>query len=300
MLGVHGREYIAQALGAGKPFLLYETPQAPHWVDTTVNGVATRLAIPDAPYRAAAVGMCSGVPGPNRGDKPPYVRRMNFTVDRGQAMCESQMRAIMTADDEFAATMQMLSDRNALANTLVIFTSDNGYMWAEHGRTEKFVPYEPSLRVPMLVRWPARVPSSTNSTRMVSNVDLLPTLLDAAGITRPAGSPPLDGESLLRPSTRTAVFAQYFADTANGQINGVPTVPTWRMVRQGGVKYVQTYSAAGAVTFREYYDFRADPAENTNLLADGVAGNDPPTTEITRLTNLLNALSRCAGAGCVR
>ena len=51
-------------------------------------------------------------------------------------MCESQLRAIMTADDEFGATMQLLSDRGALANTLVIFSADNGYMWGEHHSTE--------------------------------------------------------------------------------------------------------------------------------------------------------------------
>ena len=64
-------------------------------------------------------------------------------------MCQSQLRAIMSADDQFAATMQLLSDRGVLDNTLVIFSSDNGYNWGEHGRWEKFVPYEPTIRVPL-------------------------------------------------------------------------------------------------------------------------------------------------------
>lgn len=300
VLGNRGREYVNQGLASGKPFLLYETPQAPHWVDTTVNGVATRLAVPATKYASAAVAACAGVPEADRSDKPPYVRRMNHTTTQGQAMCQSQMRAIMTADDEFGATMQLLSDRGVLANTLVIFTSDNGYMWGEHGRTEKFVPYEPSIRVPLMVRWPGRIPAGTNTTRIVSYLDLLPTILEAAVYTPPAGSPVFDGQSLLQPGTRTAMYAEYYADVSNGQTNGVPTIDTWRMVRRGNVKYIQTYNAAGAVTFREYYNLANDRAENTNLLADGNTANDPPASEITSLTTLLNQFATCVGAACVK
>jgi arylsulfatase A-like enzyme len=300
MLGVRGREYVTQGLASGKPFLLYETPNAPHWANTTVNGVATKLAIPATNYASAPVAACAGVPESNRSDKPAYVRKWNFTTTQAQAMCQSQMRAIMTADDEFGATMQLLSDRGVLADTLVIFTSDNGYMWGEHGRSEKFVPYEPSIRVPLLVRWPSRFAAGTNSTRIVSYLDLLPTLLEAAVYTPPAGSPALDGESLLKPSTRTAMFAEYYADVANGQVNGVPLVDTWRMVRRGNVKYIQTYNSAGAVTFREYYNLTADPAENANLLSDGNAANDPPASEVASLTTLLNSFATCVGAACVK
>ena len=80
-----------------------------------------------------------------------------MTTAQGETMCQSQLRAIMTADDEFDATMRLLDQRGELANTLVIFSSDNGYMWSDHGRTEKFVPYEPSIRVPLLLRWPGHV-----------------------------------------------------------------------------------------------------------------------------------------------
>jgi arylsulfatase A-like enzyme len=299
MLGARGRDYVAQALTSDRPFLLYEAPQAPHWVNTTQDGVAVRLAVPDAPYADAAVGTCSGVPEADRADKPPYVRLTNISVARGQQMCQSQMRAIMSADDEFGATMRLLSDRGVLADTLVILTSDNGYNWGEHGRTEKFVPYEPSLRVPLMVRWPGHVGSGSDP-RLVSYLDLLPTILDAAEISLPAGAPALDGRSLLPPSTRTAMFSEYFADPANGTDDGVPSVDTWRMVRRGQVKYIQTYDAAGAVTFREYYDLATDRAENTNLLADGDPANDPPAAEVASLRTLLDTFATCAGTACVR
>jgi arylsulfatase A-like enzyme len=294
-LGNQGRGYITTALNQGRvPFLLYETPQAPHWSDTTVNGSPAKLAIPETKYASANVGTCSGVPESDRSDKPAYVRTMNFTTSQAQAMCQSQLRAIMSADDQFAATMQLLSDRGVLDNTLVIFSSDNGYNWGEHGRWEKFVPYEPSIRVPLWIRWPGHITPGTDTTRLVSYLDLLPTMLQAAGFTLPATAPRLDGQSLLQSGSRTTMYSEYYVDGAN------PNIPSWRMVRTATAKYVQTYNTSGAVIAREYYNLVNDPAENTNLLGDGSTANDPPATTITTLTNRLNAFRTCSGAACVQ
>jgi N-acetylglucosamine-6-sulfatase len=294
-LGVRGREYITQALKGTAPFLLYETPQAPHWVEVTEpDGTIVRRAVPDTKYATTPVGTCAGPAETDKSDKPPYIRNSKFTTSQAQVMCQSQIRAIMTADDEFSATMQLLSDRGVLNNTLVILTSDNGYMWGEHGRTEKFVVYDPSVRVPLFVRGPG-LSAGTNATRIVSQLDLLPTILATAGITLPVGAPALDGESLLGlgTGTRTAMYSEYFLDSSNG------TVPTQRMVRTSTVKYIQTYDATGAVTFREYYNLVADPAENLNLLGDASTANDPPATTVTALRNRLNAFAVCAGATCL-
>jgi N-acetylglucosamine-6-sulfatase len=294
-VGNRGRQYITSALSGTKPFLLYETPQAPHWVDiTNPNGTTSKLAVPDTQYATANIGTCSGVPEPDRSDKPAYVRTMNYTTAQGQAMCQSQLRAIMSADDQFAATMQLLSDRGVLDNTLVIFSSDNGYNWGEHGRWEKFVPYEPSIRVPLLVRWPGHVTAGTDTTRLTSYLDLMPTMLEAADFTLPATAPRLDGESLLQPSRRTTMYSEYYVDGAN------PNIPSWRLVRTATTKYIQTYNTSGTVIAREYYNLTADPAENTNLLGDSNAANDPPAATITTLTNRLNAFATCTGAACVQ
>jgi len=294
-LGVRGREYITQALDAGTPFLLYQTPQAPHWAAiTNPDGTVSRLAVPETKYRTTPVGTCSGVPEADRSDKPAYVRRMNFTTSQAQTFCASQLRAIMTADDQFGATMQLLNDRGVLADTLVIFTSDNGYMWGEHGRWEKFVPYEPSIRVPLWVRWPGHFAAGVDSARTVSYLDLLPTMLEAAGVTIPASAPRLDGQSLLAPSTRTVMYSEYYNDPAN------PDIPNWRMVRTATAKYVHTYNATGGIIAREYYNLVNDPAENTNLLGDANSANNPPASTITALTNQLNAFATCAGPACVK
>jgi arylsulfatase A-like enzyme len=295
-LGTRGREYVSAAVNAGRPFLLYETPQAPHWVDVKkADGTTTQLAVPSSTYASAPVASCQVVPEPDRRDKPAYVRRQNYSISQGQAMCASQMRAIMTADDEFAATMQLLQDKGVLDDTLVVLSSDNGYLWGEHGRWEKFTPYEPVMRVPIWLRWPGHVQAGTDTTRLVSLVDFLPTFLEAAGVPLPAGAPPLDGESLLAPSNRTMVYGEYYVDTKAN-----PNIPSWRMVRTRTAKLVLTRDATGAVIAREYYDLVNDPDELTNLLGDGNAANDPPASTITSMTSALTAFSTCTGAACVQ
>lgn len=294
-LGVRGREYITQALAGPAPFLLYEAPQAPHWVNVTTNGTTTQRAVPEAKYATAPVGTCAGVPEPDRSDKPAYVRNMNYTTAQGQTMCASQMRAIMSADDQFDATMQLLSSRGVLANTLVIVSSDNGFLWGEHGRWEKFTPYEPSIRTPLLVRLPGQIAAGTDNTRLVTLVDILPTVLAAAGITVPAAAPRLDGESLLAPSARTTVYAEYDVDESAN-----PNIPSWRMIRTRTVKYVHTYNAQGAIIAREYYNLTNDPNEHTNLLGDSSTANNPPAATLTDLASRLNAFATCVGAACVR
>ena len=79
--------------------------------DPHPDGTISKLAVPEPKYANAAVGACSGVPEADRSDKPAYVRTTNFTQAKAQLMCQSQLRALMSADDQFGATMQLLSDR---------------------------------------------------------------------------------------------------------------------------------------------------------------------------------------------
>jgi hypothetical protein len=106
-------------------------------------------------------------------------------------------------------------------------------------------------------------PAGFNTTRIVSQLDLLPTMLAAAVITLPAGSPVLDAELMLVAGTRTAMYSEYFLDSSNGN------VPRQRMVRTPTATYIQKYDATGAVT---------------------------PASEVTALRNRLNAFAGCARA----
>lgn len=293
-LGNVGRDYIADGLATGQPFMLYEATEAPHTVPVKqADGTSVDLAVPEPKYADAPVSSCVGTPEANRGDKPAYVRHTNVTAAEAQRLCESQIRSILSADDQFDRTMSLLQADGVLDDTLVIFSSDNGYNWGEHGRTAKFVPYDPSMRVPLLMRWPGHIAAGVDHTRLVSYIDVMPTILEAAGISVPASAPQLEGESLLEPSHRTMLLGEYSQDSANG------SVPTWKSVRTLTDKYVETYDASGDVIATEYYDLIADPDENLNLLGDKNTANDPPAWVITNKKRDLQQQSTCTGAACV-
>jgi hypothetical protein len=71
------------------------------------------------------------------------------------------------------------------------------------------------------------------------------------------------------------------------------------MVRQGNIKYVQTYNPQGAIIAREYYNLSNDPAENTNLLGDTNQANNPTQAQLNALVAKLNAFATCTGAACI-
>ena len=112
-------------------------------------------------------------------------------------------------------------------------------------------------------------------TRLVANVDLLPTILEATG-TAPVLLHALDGTSLLGSHDRDRIHLEYWKSVI---AEGTPleqAVPTWASTHGGDWQYTEWYDGAGAITFREYYDLAADPHQLTNLLEDGVPGNTPP------------------------
>ncbi len=144
-------------------------------------------------------------------------------------------------------------DRLGLAeNTLVIFCSDHGEMLGDHGLSQKNTPYEASVRIPFLLRWPGRVPAGGVSDVAVSLLDVFPTLLAETPATLPEGSPPLPGASLLDPAIgeRERVAIDFGFDEER-----------WVCLRSPEKKFV-FWACGGRV---EAYDLAADPDERRNL-----------------------------------
>jgi N-acetylglucosamine-6-sulfatase len=264
------------------PWFAYYAPQAPHVVEPS------DLAVPEPKYASTPVGPCLQPNEADRADKPAYVRWLSYDAAYYRALCESQLRTLLTVDDVMDEIFRQLSADGELADTLIVFTSDNGYLWGEHGRDKKFVPYLPSVRVPLLARWDGHIAAGTDN-RLTVNVDVAPTVLEAAGVPVPAGKPQLDGESLLRPSTRTAIFTEYFQDTANG------AMWTWAALYDRQVHYVENTRPDGGIV-REYYNLATDPAENVNLLGDADRTNDPPAAAVSALSSRLAQLRTASGA----
>lgn len=122
--------------------------------------------------------------------RPPQVDKNLPPAERTranlQAMVKNYYRVLLGVDENVGRVLDYL-DANGLAdNTIVVYTSDNGFFLGEFGFYDKRLMYEPSIRVPMLMRWPRRIPAGrVDDDHMVLNIDVAPTLLDLAGVAVP-------------------------------------------------------------------------------------------------------------------
>jgi arylsulfatase A-like enzyme len=146
-------------------------------------------------------------------------------------------------------------------NTVVIYTSDNGYSWGEHVLTGKRWAYDDNIKVPFIVRWPDGIATpGTVIEDPVLNVDIAPTLLDIAGVDIPASMQGRSVAPLLRGDTegwRDEVFYEYFADFPY-------QVPPSQAVRTDRWLYVEYDRGLPP----ELYDTVADPTQQINLADD--------------------------------
>ncbi|MGH8975382.1 MAG: sulfatase-like hydrolase/transferase, partial [Acidimicrobiia bacterium] len=251
------------------PFFLYVAPQAPHdpWD-------------PEPAYRTAEVGAWNGNPAvheTDRSDKPAWVRDFHVDFDEGAATRASQLRLLKSADDMVDSVMRRLTALGEADNTVVIFTSDNGYLWGEHGMRSKYNPYDGSVRVPFIVRWPGKVAAGAVDPRPVGNVDITPSLLAAAGVS-PRLVYPFDGRPFLDPGglsgvVRPEAYLEYFMDEHRD-------IPDWSAIRTTRLNYVE-YHDGDRIVYREYYDLVADPWELNNLFGDASGANDPDTSGLS-------------------
>ena len=190
---------------------------------------------------------------------------------------------MMSVDDLVLKLKEKLTEFEE-ANTLVTYVSDNGSLWGEHGRQGKSQPYVQSSSVPMMMRWPADTSPGTVDERFALNIDIAPTVLEAAGV--PVGETPMDGRSLLDASPRKRVLLEYWCGHSCDR---------WASTRTAAYQYVERYDADGNVLFREYYDNLADPWQLTNLLRDGNPNNNP---DVAALHARLELDKSCVGGLC--
>jgi arylsulfatase A-like enzyme len=260
-----------------EPWYLYLAVKAPH--------------IPARPaprYKDLRVPKWDGNPAvfeKNERDKPAYVRKEDHTLRSGNRSRRRQFRTLASVDDMVERLFEKLRDLGELNNTLAFFISDNGYMWSEHGLKGKSVPYRQAVTVPFLARWPGHLEAGDVDKRWAANIDIAPTVLEAAGVTP---TTPQDGRSLLGDWRRDRILLEYWCSSPGLGCN------RWRSTWSRSYQYTE-YFKSGEVTFREYYKLRKDPWQLTNLLRDGRPGNDP---RLLPLQTRLRADAMCAGPTC--
>ena len=268
-------------LSDSKPWFLVVATWAPH---TPANA--------EKSYRRTKVGNWGGNPAvseTDRTDKPAYVQAKSAGLKGAKKLRLRQLRTLKSVDDMVDRVFSTMSTLGETDDTLAFFLSDNGILWAEHGLKSKSVPYTSAVKVPFLVRWPGHIGQRVQDRRLVANVDITPTVLDATGLT-PDPEFPLDGRSLLGTDARDRLLLEF-----TGGNNNVDA-PTWASTLTSEYQYVEYYDdLTEAVTFREYYDLVNDPYQLENYLADPDPANDPPPDEQAKLELQLTRDRRCVG-----
>jgi arylsulfatase A-like enzyme len=241
--------FIRTVPEASRLFLMV-TPYAPHAGFQPAPRHEGKLASAPVPLGAA-------VNETDVSDKPAHIR---VSVAEDQEVLRSRTRdqweTLLAVDQLVSEILAALRATGREGNTLVVFTSDNGFSNREHRWVGKLVPYEESIRVPMIVRFSGKIPPGTVSRAIVSNVDIAPTIADFAGV-----SLPTDGVS-LRPLLTRAVSRVRNEIVLEHQQWG-NAVPTYCGVR------TRAFTFAHYVTGEEeLYDLRRDPAELENVAAE--------------------------------
>lgn len=249
--------------------------------DSTPWFLQVSTTAPHAPFQPEPAYASAPVPPfnppPNyleadKRDKPVQVQNESVDPATVEATRTAQLRTLMSVDDLVGQVFATLDATGETSSTLAIFMSDNGYEWGEHSLDFKGFGYDESVRVPMFMRWPGHVVAGATDTRLAANVDVAPTISEAAGGGLPLGVP-MDGRSLLDPAQiRSRLMLEWYS------INGATG---WGAIRTPTSNYIETYDTDNqSIRFREYYDLMSDPYELNNLLGDGNAGNDPATAPL--------------------
>jgi N-acetylglucosamine-6-sulfatase len=275
--------FIKDQAGSATPFFMLITPKAPHGQLDKEEGVVT--AIPSPSYaRAFADTKLPTTPAFNEvdvSDKPPNVARRPSLDDAAKNHIEASYRAelqsLQSVDDLVGAVVDELQSTGKLGNTMIIYSSDNGYEYGDHRLVGKISVYEGSIRVPLVMKGPGIRKNETRS-ELVNNLDVVATIEAISGVT--PGIVP-DGRSLIpilldgRAPWRSAILIEGGAKR-------------YSAVRTATRKYVQYVDG-----FEELYDLVTDPYELENK------AHDPSyVLDIAALRGIHDNLKSCLGAGC--
>ncbi len=242
-----------------QPLFLYFAPHGPHAAAIPAPGDGNAFA-DLAPWRPPSYDKVEPT-------KPEFVRhRKSFPsslIGSIDSFRLDQYRTLLSLDRAVASILGALDDTGRLSDTMIVFMSDNGMLWGEHGWHKKVVPYEESIRVPFVVRYDPLVASPRVDPHLVVNVDLAPTFAALAGVSAPGA----EGMSMLpllsSPDApwRSSFLIEHMRKNTGG-------VPTYCGVQTRRYEYVDYVTGE-----EELYDLRRDPYQLHNR-ADAVGYHD--------------------------
>jgi N-acetylglucosamine-6-sulfatase len=292
-------DFIRRLAPSG-PFYLSLAPRDPHG-----EGQGACACVGNNPRAAPRYeGTLDGLTAPRDpsfneadvSDKPSDIKnRAPLTqnqIDQIDARYRARAESLLGVDDLVQNVVSTLEATGELKNTVLIFTSDNGFFHGEHRvQSGKLRAYEPSIRVPLLIRAPG-MPKGVHRRQPVGNVDLAPTILDFANATPGRKQ---DGMSLVPLIEDKRDFLGRGLDletyeNANPEEGENPEAPP---VGYRGVRTDRYLYANYGTGEQELYDLRTDPFELQNL-----SGNPAYSAEQSALQRLLSSQANCAGRTC--
>jgi arylsulfatase A-like enzyme len=250
-----------------KPFCLFLWFFAPHApFDRPLRMVNDFNGVP-IPKPASFDEYLSGYTGKPRGVVAAINKIGAQFLDRDaprslEELVKDHYCGIESNDEDIGQVLAELERQGILDQTALVWSSDHGFFLGEHRFYDKRLMYEPSIRIPLMIRYPPRIPAGSGAAPMVLNLDLAPTLLDLVGA--PAHAQ-FQGRSLMTlladPATRwrTDWLYEYYDYPGDEQVRPC------RGVRTERYKYIHYFTAPEEF---ELYDLKSDPDELHNLYGD--------------------------------
>lgn len=267
-----------------KPFLLYFSHKAVH--PETVQRADGSLSDPTlsnfipaerhkALYADAKVARRPNAFEAPQG-KPALLRKIDGLEPLGpktgssDEVIKSRLRMLAAVDEGVGELFKVLAATGQLERTVIVFTSDHGYFYGEHGLSvERRLAYEEGLRIPLFIRYPKLIKAGSRRNQMALTLDFAPTLAELAGAQAPAG---LHGKSLVPlfkengPALRTAFLIEHFSENVFPRTRNLG----YQAIRTEDWKYIHYVDLPNA---DELYDLNRDVYEMRNLIeAKGAAG----------------------------
>ena len=252
---------------SGKPFFLYLSHKGVHGMFEPAARHAGRYRDKPLPIPKTM----ANTPENYRG-KPMWLKNqrnswhgVDFAYHQDTDIAEHYRlycEALLSVDESIARVRRWLEENGLAGNTMVFYMGDNGFQWGEHGLIDKRTAYEASMRVPLLGVCPAIWKPGTVLEQVVANIDIGPTILEAAGIRTPAH---MDGRSFLQLAAgemdpadwREKLLYEYYWEY------NFPQTPTTFALRTPRHKFIQYH---GIWDIDELYDMANDPLEEHNLI----------------------------------
>ena len=204
-------------------------------------------------------------------DKPALSRQIDRLPPLGKSTATTdeeirgRLEMLLGVDDSLGRIVAALARKGILDDTIVVFTSDHGYFYGEHGlNEERRLAYEETIRIPLIVRYPRLAAAGSTPAEMALSIDLAPTLLEVAGVApRAANSGAVAGAAPHAHGRRTG------GRPSSSSTSATPSFPRIRNMGYSAVrtprhKYIQYRELKG---MDELYDLQADPHELANVIA---------------------------------